>query len=45
MIKESYIYSRTYRWTPHELNFNRIEIESNLEASQGGNYSVVPDYK
>ena len=28
-----YIYIRSYRWAPHELNFNRIETESNLEAS------------
>ena len=27
------------------MNLTLIELESNLEASQGGNYSVVYDYK
>ena len=28
------IYSKSYKWVSHKLNFNKIEIEVNLKASQ-----------
>lgn len=29
------MYNKSYKWIPHELSFNKIEIDTNLEVSLG----------